>query len=79
MQGGAVAMEAPLRADDIEAALGRSSWSGVRSLRVVVDDTGRVILTGYVARYYEKQMALQAVQQVPGVREVVDQIDVFHW
>ena len=69
---------APLRAEDIELVLGRSSWLTIRSLRIYVDDSGSVTVTGYVTRYYEKQVALQQIRRIPGVRDVRDQVEVFY-
>jgi osmotically-inducible protein OsmY len=45
------------------------------SLTIVADE-GRVILRGRARTFYEKQLLVHAVRHVPGVRQVVDHVDV---
>jgi osmotically-inducible protein OsmY len=42
----------------------------------VVADEGTVTLQGLARSFYDKQLLLHAVQHVPGVREIVDEVDV---
>lgn len=49
-------------------------WLG-RNLNVVAED-GRVTLRGTARSFYEKQLILNAVQRVDGVREIVDELAV---
>jgi hypothetical protein len=44
----------------IERQIAQRTWGRVHQLRVVVAD-GRVSVHGYTARYYDKQLAIQAV------------------
>ena len=47
----------------------------LRRLRVRVD-RGVALLTGHVASFYERQLAISACQRVPGVYQVSDEIEV---
>lgn len=49
--------------------------SAFRELRTHVDN-GRVTLSGSVATFYDKQVALTTCQHVAGVLMTIDQIDV---
>ncbi len=45
--------------------------------RVAVDaQEGRITLRGFVASFYEKQLALSCWHRVDGVRSIVDQVRV---
>ena len=65
-----------LCAEDVEVVLRGSAWGTVRGLHAVVQD-GVVTLTGYVRRYYDKQVAFQQVQCIPGVTHINDLVEVY--
>ena len=73
------AQERPRAPDvsDIELVLSRMPWPTIRFIRIEVQE-GIVRLSGCVGSYYEKQIADREVQQLPGVRKVKDQIEVFY-
>ena len=43
---------------------------------VIVADGGSVTLRGRARTFYEKQLLIHAVRHVPGVRQVIDHVDV---
>jgi osmotically-inducible protein OsmY len=59
----------------IEAALKRSAEIDARRVNVAVAD-GKVILSGNVRSWFEKEEARHAAWAAPGVRDVEDQIMV---
>lgn len=63
----------------IEAArtrLNASSYPAVRGLSCASADGGILYLRGRVSSYYQKQLAQEAVVDLPGVVEVVNQAEV---
>ena len=51
---------------------------GIRAGRgfTIVASQGQITLRGLARSFYEKQLVLHATQQVEGVREIVDELDV---
>ena len=72
-------MSRHVRADDvkgkIEAALRRNAEVDAKKIAVQASD-GKVILTGTVRSWTERQDAVSAAWSAPGVRNVVDQIRI---
>jgi len=66
----------PPTSADIERALSQSAWPRIRFVHVRVD-SGVVTLSGCVGSYHEKQVASRSVLNMPGVRGLEDQIEVF--
>lgn len=50
----------------------RSAFSSV----VALDQEGLITLTGFVRSYYARALAYERTRQIPGVREVVDSLQV---
>ena len=59
----------------IEQALVRVAETDAKNIRVDVQD-GRVVLEGKVHSWYEKEEAKREAWLAPGVREVVDRLDI---
>jgi osmotically-inducible protein OsmY len=59
----------------IEQALVRTAETDAKNIQVEVTD-GKVILKGKVHSWYEKEEAKREAWLAPGVREVVDQLDI---
>ncbi len=59
----------------IEEALVRSAETDAKNIQVDVYD-GRVVLRGRVHSWYEKEEAKREAWLAPGVREVVDQLEI---
>ena len=59
----------------IERALDKSGYIQLRALEIRVDGD-EVHLQGRLPNYYLKQLATHITSEVPGVRSVVDRIDV---
>jgi osmotically-inducible protein OsmY len=51
---------------------------GIRAGRgvTILASEGQITLRGLTRSFYEKQLMLHATQQVDGVREIVDELDV---
>lgn len=59
----------------VRASLGQHHLPVLRRLRVeVVGDC--VMLAGHVGAFYQKQLAIECCKRIPGVRQIVDQIEV---
>jgi osmotically-inducible protein OsmY len=59
----------------VRDALRRPQVPGLRSVRPIAH-AGAIVLRGHVATFYEKQLARTLSGRVPGVFEVVDELDV---
>jgi osmotically-inducible protein OsmY len=59
----------------IESALVRAAETDAKAIQVEVHD-GRVVLRGRVHSWYEKQEARRQAWLAPGVREVVDELQI---
>lgn len=59
----------------IHMALNKSPHIPVQSLRFETD-SGRVILSGYVPSWYQKQMAQEALRSVEGIAEIQNELRV---
>lgn len=62
-------------ATSLVAAVRKSGVRAIRGLQIAAED-GRVILKGLTRSFYDKQLVLHATQQLPGVTEIVDELDV---
>jgi hypothetical protein len=60
------------------AAVGAVRRAGVRAMPGlnIMADEGRVWVQGLARSFYEKQLVLHAVRHVPGVREIIDEVNV---
>ncbi len=61
--------------EQIEAALARNAELEAQHIDVIVDD-GKVILSGKVKAFYERNLVEAAAWRAPGVHKVVDKIEV---
>jgi len=59
----------------ITILLGQRGVSSLRRLNIDVED-GTVTLRGRVTSFYERQLCLSCCRHVPGVFNLVDEIDV---
>lgn len=59
----------------VAAALGRCSYIRNSSLRLDVR-SGRVVLSGDVPSYFQKQMAQESLRSVEGVEEIQNELEV---
>lgn len=57
------------------AAVRRAGLRAVPGLRITADD-GRVTVQAQARSFYEKQLVLHACRHVPGIHEIVDEVDV---
>lgn len=62
--------------DKIQKALHRSAELDASRITVQAEDSGRVILSGKVHAWYERDLAEQAAWAAPGVTAVVDHIQI---
>ncbi len=53
-----------------------TSYPGIRGLTCECDDRGVLYLRGRLSSYYHKQLAQEAVADLPGVVEIVNQAEV---
>ncbi len=59
----------------VRAGLSQHHLPGLRRLGVeAAGDT--VLISGLVSAFYQKQLAIECCKRVPGVRQIVDQIEV---
>jgi osmotically-inducible protein OsmY len=61
--------------EKVSAALNRSPHVARRNLRFEREE-GRVTLRGVVRSYFQKQMAQEALKDVDGVDEVLNELEV---
>ncbi len=59
----------------VDMAIKSSPHLARHDLQCVVNE-GRVVLTGVVGSYFQKQMAQEAVRRVDGVRRIENQLEV---
>ena len=62
-------------AERIYTVLERSAFFDGRRVRLDIVD-GRVVVSGVLPSYYQKQMVHQHLADIPGVGEVRDEIEV---
>ena len=64
----------------VELACGQLRRSPYHNVRAVtcVTQAGTLVLRGCVSSYFEKQQAQEAVKQVDGVTELINQVEVAH-
>jgi osmotically-inducible protein OsmY len=79
---GAAAMLSPSRignderlAHTVECAVRAAGVRVINRLTIVARE-GSVTLQGRARTFYEKQLVLHAARRVPGVRQIVDELDV---
>jgi hypothetical protein len=53
-----------------------TSYASIRGLTCECDDRGVLYLRGRLSSYYHKQLAQEAVADLPGVVEIVNQAEV---
>jgi len=81
MPGAGVALSPPRFISDermaqtVVSAIRRAGVRALPGLAIVAND-GCITLQGQARSFYEKQLVLHAARHVPGVCEVVDEIDV---
>ena len=51
-------------------------YPGIRGLTCECDDHGRLYLRGCLSSYYQKQLAQEAVADLPGIVAIVNQTEV---
>ena len=56
--------------------LRNTSYYSIRGLTCECDDRGILYLRGPLPSYYQKQLAQEAVSDVPGIRRIVNQAEV---
>ena len=56
--------------------LRNASYYGIRGLTCECDDRGILYLRGLLPSYYQKQLAQEAVSDLPGIRQIVNQAEV---
>jgi len=64
-------------AQRVAGAIVANPYFSPRRLRLEAED-GRVVLSGSVATYYQKQMAQEIVRRIEGVSEIENCLEV-HW
>ncbi len=64
-------------AERVEGAIVANPYFNGRRLRFEAEE-GRVILSGSVSTYFQKQMAQEIVRRIEGVREIDNCLEV-HW
>ncbi len=64
-------------AERVEGAIVANPYFCGRRLRFEAEE-GRVILSGSVGTYYQKQMAQEIIRRIEGVREIDNCLEV-HW
>ena len=62
-------------AERIYAVLERSAFFDGRRIKLDIAD-GKVVVTGVLPSYYQKQMVRQHLADIPGVREIHDELEV---
>ena len=62
-------------AERIHTVLERSAFFDGRKIKLVVQD-GRVVVSGVLPSYYQKQMIQQHLADIPGVREIHDELEI---
>jgi osmotically-inducible protein OsmY len=62
-------------AEQVDRAISNHPHLAHRKLQVETDD-GRVVLSGTVTTYYQKQMAQEAVRRIDGVRAIDNRLTV---
>jgi len=56
--------------------LKNTCYRSIRGLTCECDDRGVLYLRGYLSSYYQKQLAQEALSDLPGVVEIVNQAEV---
>jgi osmotically-inducible protein OsmY len=56
--------------------LRHTSYPRIRELTCECDDRGVLYLRGCLPSYYQKQLAQEAVSDLPGIRKIVNQAEV---
>jgi osmotically-inducible protein OsmY len=64
-----------LFAEQIGAAIDSNPYLTGRRVRVETED-GRVVLSGIVGSYYQKQMAQEVLRKIRGVRQIDNRLTV---
>lgn len=64
-----------LFAEEVGNAIHSNPYLNGRKLRIETED-GRVVLSGIVGTYYQKQMAQEALRKIRGVREIDNRLTV---
>ena len=59
-----------------EKRLKNAYHANIRALTCECDDLGVLYLRGRLSSYYQKQLAQEAVSDLPGVAEIVNQAEV---
>jgi len=65
----------PTLAERVEGAMVANPYFSSRQLRFETAD-GRVVLSGVVGTYFQKQMAQEIVRRIEGVREIDNCLEV---
>jgi osmotically-inducible protein OsmY len=68
-------LESPTLAERVEGAIAENPYFSSRQLRFETED-GRVVLSGVVGTYFQKQMAQEIVRRIEGVREIDNCLEV---
>ncbi len=68
-------LEDPTLAKRVEGAIALNPYFSSRQLRFETEQ-GRVILSGMVGTYFQKQMAQEIVRRIEGVREIDNCLEV---
>ncbi len=68
-------LEHPTLAERVEGAIVANPYFSSRQLRFETEE-GRVILSGVVGTYFQKQMAQEIIRRIEGVREIDNCLEV---
>jgi hypothetical protein len=75
-------MERPSSSHELAKAarkrLKSTSYPGIRALSCECDDRGVLYLRGRLSSYYHKQLAQEAVADLPGIVQIVNQAEVVY-